>query len=262
MNSRSPLLASLAAATVAILSLMAHPTPSLSEEPGPLTFQSPAQRAALVELFTSQGCSSCPPADAWLGKLTESGDLWKRVVPVAFHVDYWNRLGWRDPFATSESTARQYTHVHSSHLRNAYTPCFVVNGQEWRGWFQRESLKLPTDDAGVLAASLTPDGQLTATFPSTQGKIADLHIALTASGLTTAVTAGENRSRTLTNHFTLATHTVATSSTGEWKTTLPASTIQATPERYALSLWVTPHGSEIPLQATGGWLPESFTGHP
>ena len=62
----------------------------------PLVFESGEARTMLVELFTSEGCSSCPPADAWISQLKESPDLWKKIVPVAFHVDYWNNLGWRD----------------------------------------------------------------------------------------------------------------------------------------------------------------------
>src|SRR6476646_4780454 len=71
-------------------------------------FESGPQRIHLIELFTSQGCSSCPPAEAWLSKLKSEPRLWKDFVPIAFHVDYWDRLGWRDPFATKEWTARQY----------------------------------------------------------------------------------------------------------------------------------------------------------
>jgi len=65
----------------------------------PKTFESGDTQNSLIELFTSEGCSSCPPADAWISQLKESPDLWKKIVPVAFHVDYWNNLGWRDRFA-------------------------------------------------------------------------------------------------------------------------------------------------------------------
>src|SRR5947207_14709116 len=71
-------------------------------------FESGPQRVHLIELFTSQGCSSCPPAEAWLSKLKTEPRLWKDFVPLAFHVDYWDRLGWRDPFASKEWTARRY----------------------------------------------------------------------------------------------------------------------------------------------------------
>lgn len=60
--------------------------------------ESPPEQAYLLELFTSQGCSSCPPADAWLSRLKQDPELFKRVVPVAYHVTYWDYLGWKDPF--------------------------------------------------------------------------------------------------------------------------------------------------------------------
>ncbi|MDQ3115241.1 MAG: DUF1223 domain-containing protein [Verrucomicrobiota bacterium] len=65
-------------------------------------------RTHLLELFTSEGCSSCPPAEAWLSKLKDDPGLWRDFVPLAFHVDYWDRLGWRDPFASKVWTSRQY----------------------------------------------------------------------------------------------------------------------------------------------------------
>ncbi|MCI0452322.1 MAG: DUF1223 domain-containing protein, partial [Candidatus Latescibacteria bacterium] len=64
-------------------------------------------RASLLELYTSEGCSSCPPAEAWFSKLTASERLWKDVVPVAFHIDYWDYLGWVDVFARPEFSERQ-----------------------------------------------------------------------------------------------------------------------------------------------------------
>jgi hypothetical protein len=101
----------------------------------PVTFESSDSQTTLIELFTSEGCSSCPPADAWISHLKDSPDLWKKIVPVAFHVDYWNNLGWRDRFARPEFTARQRRYVAAWHGDSVYTPGFVVNGQEWRGWF-------------------------------------------------------------------------------------------------------------------------------
>lgn len=85
-----------------------------------------ADRPVVVELFTSQGCSSCPPADRFLGELAKRDD----VLPLSFHVDYWNRLGWKDPFSDPRFTERQ---SHYNHFRftqsNNYTPQMVVNGQ-------------------------------------------------------------------------------------------------------------------------------------
>src|SRR5712692_2905929 len=73
----------------------------------PITFESGATQTTLLELFTSEGCSSCPAAEKWLSQFKTNSDLWKRIVPVAFHVDYWDNLGWPDRFAKAEFTDRQ-----------------------------------------------------------------------------------------------------------------------------------------------------------
>src|SRR5437867_10582189 len=73
----------------------------------PISFQSQQNRTALLELYTSEGCSSCPPAEAWLSKLKDAPGLWRDFVPIAFHVDYWDSLGWKDPFAIKAYSERQ-----------------------------------------------------------------------------------------------------------------------------------------------------------
>ena len=73
----------------------------------PTVFESGAERVNLVELYTSEGCSSCPPADRWLSGLRRNRGLWQQVVPLAFHVDYWDNLGWRDQFADASWSERQ-----------------------------------------------------------------------------------------------------------------------------------------------------------
>src|SRR5579864_4298233 len=84
-----------------------------------------AGQAVVVELFTSQGCSTCPPADRLLTQLG-SGAGAGQVIPLAFHVDYWNRLGWTDPFSSAEWSARQAKYGRALHVDNVYTPELVV----------------------------------------------------------------------------------------------------------------------------------------
>ena len=108
----------------------------------------PTSRVTLIELFTSEGCSSCPPAEKWVNGLEDHSDLWSRVVPVAFHVDYWDYIGWPDRFATRDHSLRQRAYREVGHTRGIYTPGFVVGGREWRGWFRNPMLDLPSG-AGV-----------------------------------------------------------------------------------------------------------------
>src|SRR5882724_13240893 len=98
----------------------------------PVIFQSSGRQTAVLELFTSEGCSSCPPAEAWLSKLKGAPGLWHDFVPVAFHVDYWDHLGWKDPFASKEWTARQYHYSAIWKSSSVYTPAFVLDGREWQ----------------------------------------------------------------------------------------------------------------------------------
>ncbi len=104
----------------------------------------------VVELYTSEGCSSCPPADQWLSTLKGKPD----VLALAFHVNYWDRLGWPDRFATPESTARQWEMARGSGSAQVYTPQVLANGRDWRIW-----PKLPTAaPASPVNLTLTRDG--------------------------------------------------------------------------------------------------------
>src|SRR5258708_5201471 len=103
-------------------------TISMNAQAEPLTFQSALEQTALLELYTSEGCSSCPPAETWLSRMKESPGLWKDFVPVAFHVDYWDYLGWRDLWATRGFSDRQRAYAGHWQSKSIYTPCFVLNG--------------------------------------------------------------------------------------------------------------------------------------
>src|SRR6266853_4246963 len=118
---------------------------------GDLAFQSSQTKTHLLELFTSEGCSSCPPAEAWLSKLKGAPGLWSDFVPVAFHVDYWDHLGWRDKWASGQFSDRQRDYAQAWGSDSVYTPGFVLNGKEWRNWFGLKNV--PTGSrttAGVL----------------------------------------------------------------------------------------------------------------
>jgi len=147
----SPVAAILGAATF-------FPTPAvISAGAGDIVLQSGPARASLLELYTSEGCSSCPPAEAWLSRLRDDARLWKEIVPVAFHVDYWDNLGWKDRFASAAFTARQRDYAARWNSGSVYTPGFVLDGQEWRGWFTGRGAAVPGHrPAGWLRSPSSP----------------------------------------------------------------------------------------------------------
>jgi hypothetical protein len=164
------------------------------------TVTSSATRTRLLELYTSEGCSSCPPAGKWLSQLPpDSG-----VVPLAFHVDYWDRLGWRDPFGQKAFSQRQ--RARNSGLGWVYTPQVMLDGADYRNWQRSRAPQLRPDPASVeLVLTLTQrperiDVQVDSRFIDSASKAhARLYLALVENHLSSKVAAGENAHRTL-NH--------------------------------------------------------------
>jgi hypothetical protein len=148
-----------------------------------------ARPPLVLELYTSEGCSSCPPADRWLSTLKGREDL----LPLAFHVGYWNRLGWIDRFATRETTDRQYALAQAMGARNVYTPQVVAQGRDWRGW-----PALPTPPATApMSLKLRRDGErVVAEVGAAPGRWTG-YWAVLEDGHRSRVTAGENRGESL-----------------------------------------------------------------
>src|ERR1700685_1173670 len=171
---------------------------------GPIQFQSSGRQTSLLELYTSEGCSSCPPAEAWLSRLKSQPGLWTDVVPVAFHVDYWNSLGWRDRWSSEQFSDRQRAYAQAWGSKNIYTPELVLNGKEWSNWFGWKGAPGKTDNQpGVLKINSDDAKQWVTTFtPAQPGKgIFEVHAALLASGVSSDVKAGENAGRWLDHDF-------------------------------------------------------------
>lgn len=110
---------------------------------GDYRFSSGEKQTALLELYTSEGCSSCPPADRWLSSLKSKEGLWEEFIPIALHVDYWDYIGWQDRFASKQYSQRQRQYAREQSLKTVYTPGFVYNGKEWRNWFAKRFLISP-----------------------------------------------------------------------------------------------------------------------
>ncbi len=155
--------------------------------------QSGAVPPTVVELYTSEGCSSCPPADRWLSTLRGRDD----VIALAFHVTYWDRLGWPDRFGAAAHTTRQYELAQRAGSRQVYTPQVVIDGADWRRWPQ-----LPGPRAGAAAPSLKLERQgerVVATVAPTPGTDTPLagYWAVLEDRHASRVTAGENSGETL-----------------------------------------------------------------
>lgn len=219
-------------------------------------FSSDQRHVPMVELFTSEGCSSCPPAERWLNSLLDDDGLWRDFVPAAFHVDYWNYLGWQDPYSRTAHSVRQRRYIQQGAATTVYTPGVFVNGREWRGWIQDQPI-IGSGNPGAL--TVTTDGSsANIEFIPTSAMDNPLlaHISLLAMGLQSAVDAGENRGRLLQHEFVVVgTASTAMSRAGEVyraQLSIPAASILTA--RYALAAWVTTADSLAPLQATGGSL--------
>jgi len=184
-----------------LASLLLSAMPLFAE---PRIFESDETPATLIELFTSEGCCSCPPADAWMSTLKTSPDLWKKFVPVVFHVDYWDRLGWPDRFASAANTARQRRYAASWRRNSVYTPGFVQNGREWRDWSGRVPLMANgSEKVGKLQIILRDriHADVIFTPARTAPKPLQVEVALLGGNLESDVKRGENSGRKLRHEF-------------------------------------------------------------
>lgn len=162
---------------------------------------------AVVELFTSEGCSSCPPADKVLMKLVASQEESNAsIYCLTFHVDYWDDLGWPDRFADKRFTVRQRSYAQAMNLRSIYTPQMIVNGQtEFVGSNAKTAAQAitaaqqtPSKVSITLSTKRLAGGKVKAHYDLTgQLEKAVIHIALVEAGLETAVQRGENAGETL-----------------------------------------------------------------
>lgn len=159
-----------------------------------------AEAPIVLELFTSQGCSSCPPADRLLAKLAATGSVGERpVAPLAFHVDYWNDLGWADPFSLPAWTERQHAYARALQDDRVYTPELVVGGA--RGVIGSNTAAVIEAVQRAARPALLPATATwsadAVTIAATAPADADVWVAVWEDRTTTKVTRGENSGETL-----------------------------------------------------------------
>ena len=223
-----------------------------------VTFDSGETQTSLIELFTSEGCSSCPPAEKWISNLKSNPDLWKKIVPVAFHVDYWDHLGWRDRFSKQEFTERQRRYAATWGGDSIYTPGYVLNGREWRGWFGGPAWPAGSKKVGTLRVTLNNGASLTADFvpQEKQPRALTLNAALLGNDLQSDVARGENAGRKLRHDFVVlgfAKIDMVAAPNG-WAVSVTLPREFGSDKATALAAWVTATETSTPIQATGGWL--------
>ena len=162
---------------------------------------------AVVQLFTSQGCSSRPPADVLLSQIKEDFNN-ENVVTLSYHVDYWNRLGWKDPYSDAMFSELQYQYNTAFGNRRVYTPQAIINGKEYYVGSRKQALydainkQLQTSSSNGLRIQSKDSGNDAVTFQYTiEGPLQDrtLHFSVALDQQTTAVKRGENRGEKLTN---------------------------------------------------------------
>jgi hypothetical protein len=195
---------------IAILALMAC-LPALA---GPdCTVRSGPNTAALIELYTSEGCSSCPPADRWLSSFARAGRS-SLMVPIAFHVSYWDYIGWKDAYAETRHGERQRERAKASGAATVYTPQVMIGGRDFREWSSEAEVERKVEALNRVApraqiemrAAVQADGRLRVSAraslaPSARAADAALQLAVAQNGLASRVTAGENRGEHLRHDF-------------------------------------------------------------
>lgn len=191
-----------------VLMFAMFPTTCLAAE---CTARSGSHVTPLIELYTSEGCSSCPPADRWFSSLAADAAA-GRVIPLAFHVDYWDHIGWKDPFASGRGTRRQREIQAAAGARFVYTPQVVLGGRDFRDWRSSSSAALEAIRRQPALATIelevkadrTRGIEVSSRTAATPGAKPDgwvLLVAATQDGLSSRVTAGENRGERLAHDF-------------------------------------------------------------
>lgn len=224
-----------------------------------VTARSGPARSTFVELYTSEGCSSCPPADHRFSALLKHPDLWRGVVPVAFHVDYWDYLGWKDRFSSTEHSRRQRAYAAHWGKDSVYTPMLVVGGREDRSW-NIYGILPGREEAGRLEASADESAAHVKYTPPTGGKSWVAHAAILGSGLRSRPSSGENTGQLLQHDFvalTVVTAPLRLKDGIAYEADLSFGSIsEGKDARRALAVWVTEDGSPEVVQCAGNYWPE------
>jgi hypothetical protein len=245
-------LSSILSAGPLLICLVAHA--SLGEQ----IFKSGNAQVSLVELFTSEGCSSCPPADQFFSQLTGGNGLWNFFVPVAFHVDYWN-APWTDPLSSNKFTNRQsaYAAFRKPGESTLVTPDLVINGERSQAWDQISQLHQGNlVQSGALEVIHKSESQYIINFKPAKTETSEVvaNLALLGFGITYQVTSGENAGKTLVHDFAALNleSTPLRNVNGVLTAIISLPPAKVNASNRGIAAWVSVRGR--PIQATGGYL--------
>ncbi|MBA2403603.1 MAG: DUF1223 domain-containing protein [Bdellovibrionales bacterium] len=199
---------------------------------------SEAQAATVIELFTSQGCSSCPPAEKWIGQLRKHPDFMKGIIPMVWHVDYWDQLGWKDTLAKPEFTERQRKYAATWKSQQVYTPGVIVDGQEKRNW---RDLSLAPNHTSQEFDIKREDKRLNVVYRPAPGQ--KLWLAIVSDGPSIPIQKGENAGRKLSRDFVVTSLQEGKEKQGSFSWDISGA------EGHAV-IWLEDSGDPKPKQAT------------
>lgn len=225
---------------------------------GKLLGESSIKKTLALELFSSESCDSCPPADRWLSSLKSDEALFRDYVPLAFHVDYWNYLHWKDKFSSGRMTQRQRNHAATWKKPSVYTPGLILDGQEWRAWRSQKTPSIPSlrrSDVGVLSLKQKSKSSFELQFRPMTKKTKGYqgHIAILGFDISTEVTSGENAGKTLMHDF-LVLEWVSAKMGEDNKVELKLDGSKYKDKKLGYAAWVEEAGNQAPVQILGGYF--------
>lgn len=226
----------------------------------PVTISSTTDQTYFLELYTSQGCSSCPPAEKWISQFTDHERLWNNIIPLNFHVDYWDYLGWKDPFGSPVFGQRQRTYAAIGKSRTVATPGFIIDGKGWQGWFRGKGFPEPMIKSSSTLTATIDEKQVKVNFDSITDNNLIAHVALLGFGIETEVKAGENKSRLLNHDFVVIGYQQGVMTEDNELSTvidLPFPTpVKVDTTKTAIVVWVSTKENPTPIQVAADWYNE------
>lgn len=215
----------------------------------------------LIELYTSESCSSCPPAERWINQLKDQEGLWKTYIPTEFHVDYWNHLHWVDKYSKKSFSQRQRNY-HRKLQAGVYTPQVIQSGENQRQWYRKnlsDKVKKQTAE-GLITSSVNLDtGKVEIEFELKNKNSNELscHIALMAGEIKTKVKRGENSGRNLSHEFVVIEfsedHLVKNKSKHQCRLDIDLVEYNKHKSR-SVAVWVSETNSGRVIQSAGAWV--------